>query len=196
MSVAAFTLTGSHPSVRPAHPKKSAGIHGNRDDLGVSSAALLIDLVFGAPAYTGATRVTENWFSLSVIATPSCQTGRRVSTGIFAGFLTVRAPHQGRGRVAAAERPGNAREVARFCGRPGTKRPAPSRSPAPNRTGEERFSVAEHVFIVRDGVHVVAGFVPNHLRALVRFMLRDGGQEVGGGEDLEIPVILALSRER
>ena len=34
----------------------------------------------------------------------------------FAGFLTVLPHRQGRRRAAAAERPGNAREVARFCG--------------------------------------------------------------------------------
>jgi len=57
----------------------------------------------------------------------------------FAGFLTVLAQRQGRGQVAAAERPGNAREVARFCGELG-KRPVPGRSPPPNRPPKDRFS--------------------------------------------------------
>jgi hypothetical protein len=41
-----------------------------------------------------------------------------------------------------------------------------------------------------DAAHLVAvpAVVADHLRALVRDMLGDGGQEVGGGEDLEVAV--------
>jgi hypothetical protein len=49
--------------------------------------------------------VRGNWFSLSVIATPSCQTGPRASTGKFCQFsggfgLTPMALAGGRGRAA------------------------------------------------------------------------------------------------
>ena len=47
---------------------------------------------------------------------------------------------------------------------------------------------------VADAAHLVAvpAVVADHLYALVRDMLGDGGQEVGGGEDLEIPVDLGI----
>src|ERR1019366_7061349 len=40
----------------------------------------------------------------------------------------------------AAERPSNAREAARFRGKPGRRRPVPGRSPPSNRPGKQRFS--------------------------------------------------------
>ena len=48
--------------------------------------------------------------------------------------------------------------------------------------------------LVSDAAHLVAvpAIVADHLRALVRDMLRDGGQEVGGGEDLEVAVDLGI----
>jgi hypothetical protein len=47
---------------------------------------------------------------------------------------------------------------------------------------------------VADAPHLVAvpAIVADHLGALVRDMLRDRGQEVGGGEDLEVPVDLGV----
>ena len=43
-----------------------------------------------------------------------------------------------------------------------------------------------------DAAHLVAvpAIVADHLDALVRDMLGDGGQEVGGGEDLEVAIDL------
>src|ERR1039458_3044113 len=48
--------------------------------------------------------------------------------------------------------------------------------------------------MMADAAHFVAvpAVVTDHLRALVRYMLRDGGQEVGGGEDLEVAVDLGI----
>ena len=47
---------------------------------------------------------------------------------------------------------------------------------------------------VAEAPHLVAvpAVVADHLRAFVRDMLRDGGQEVGGGEDLEVAVDLGV----
>ena len=47
---------------------------------------------------------------------------------------------------------------------------------------------------VADAPHLVAvpAVVAGHLRALVRDMLRDGGQEVGCGEDLKVTVDLGI----
>jgi hypothetical protein len=47
---------------------------------------------------------------------------------------------------------------------------------------------------VSDAAHLVAipAVVADHLDALVRDMLGDGGQEVGGGEDLEVTVDLGI----
>ena len=45
-----------------------------------------------------------------------------------------------------------------------------------------------------DAAHLVAvpTVVADHLRTLVRDMLGDGGQAVGGGEDLEVAVDLGI----
>src|ERR1039457_1155000 len=50
----------------------------------------------------------------------------------FAGFLAVLPHRQERRRAAAVERPGHAREEARFQGEPGRRRPVPDRRPPPN----------------------------------------------------------------
>jgi hypothetical protein len=52
--------------------------------VGVRQTDKLIGIWFLArPLVLDATRVKENWFSLSFIAGPSCQTGPRASTGKF-----------------------------------------------------------------------------------------------------------------
>ena len=61
--------------------------------------------------------------------------------------------------VGRAERPGNRREVAVFCGGPGTNRPVAGSSPAPNCPGKEQFSVGERILVVRGGGDVVTRFV-------------------------------------
>ena len=81
------------------------------------------NLVFARPVVLSAARVKENCFSLSFIPDPSCQTWPRVSTDSFYrdtdSFcrLSVSFGVTPRGGwLASGDRPGNAREVARFCG--------------------------------------------------------------------------------
>ena len=107
----------------------------------------------GAPACTDAARVKENCFPLSFIAVPSCRTGPRASTGKFCRFSDGFAPS------AAAKRPGNEREAARFRGKPGRRRQVPGTSPPPNRPEKQRGSVGQYVFVVRHWVHILARFV-------------------------------------
>ena len=47
-----------------------------------------------------------------------------------------------------------------------------------------------------DPAHLVAvpAIISDHLSAFIRDMLRDGGQEVGGGEDLEVAVDLGVDQ--
>ena len=48
--------------------------------------------------------------------------------------------------------------------------------------------------MMADAAHLIAvpAVVADHLRALVRDMLGDGSQKVGGGEDLEVAVDLGI----
>jgi hypothetical protein len=93
------------------------------------------------PLVLDAARVKENCFSLSFIAAPSCQTWRRVSTGNSCRVSGGVGPTQKPGRAAGGQRPGNAREAARFWGKPGQRRPVPGTRPPSNRPGKGQFSV-------------------------------------------------------
>ena len=77
------------------------------------------NLLFARPPVLDAARMKENCFSLSSIATPSCQTGSRASTGKFCRFSGGFAPSPRAWAGGSDERPGNARKVARFRGKPG-----------------------------------------------------------------------------
>src|ERR1039458_8043302 len=100
------------------------------------------NLVFRAPACTWrCADEGELLFALihSGPILPEPGGGRQQAS--FAGFLAVLPHRQDRRRAAAAERPGNAREAARFRGKPRRRRPVPGGSPPSNRPGKQRFSV-------------------------------------------------------
>ena len=83
--------------------------------------------------------VKENCFSLSFIPAPSCQGWWRASTGKscrFSGGFARSATERAGG---SSERPGNAREAARFRGKPRRRRPVPGRSPPSNRSVNPLF---------------------------------------------------------
>src|ERR1019366_9421227 len=62
------------------------------DVTGRNSLLLIGIWFFARPLVLDAARVRENWFSLSFIPAPSCQTWRRASTGRFCRFSGGFAP--------------------------------------------------------------------------------------------------------
>jgi hypothetical protein len=65
--------------------------------------------------------------------------------------------------VADAPQPGNAREVARFRGKSGRRRPVPGTSPPSNRPGKQRVSVGLHI-LERGHAAAAAGETREHFR--------------------------------